>query len=103
MIAPVEEFNVKPGGSEPVDKSQAYAGVPPDADSVCEYEVPTAPSGREVVSILNGAVVEAIAMVPEAEVKKMEFSPSTTVKGDPDTADPFRVAVKVPLGNPATR
>ena len=57
-IAPVELSNVMPVGRAPVATLQVYGGVPPVADMIVAYAVPTVTFGRSAVVIVNVPAVE---------------------------------------------
>jgi hypothetical protein len=53
VIAPVEAFNVRPAGNEPVITVQfTYGEVPPVAAKVCEYAVDTVPAGKGLAVLI---------------------------------------------------
>ncbi len=54
LITPAAD-NVRPAGGVPIVTDHAYGGVPPVANKLCEYAVPTAPFGRgDAVRIETG-------------------------------------------------
>ncbi len=58
LIAPVDAFSIKPGGSPPALTDQLlYGGVPPLAVKVAEYGVPTMPDGGFPVMVSCGAAI----------------------------------------------
>jgi hypothetical protein len=84
-ITPVAEFNVKPGGSEPVFTDQVYGSVPPVAVKVAEYGTFTVPSGSETVVICGGAGKMVIGRVAIA-----------ICGGGPESFTRNRIGVNVP-------
>jgi hypothetical protein len=62
VTAPLELLSVKPGGRDPVLMDQVYGGVPPDAESPCEYAVPTVPPANVPLSVRGetGAVMDML-------------------------------------------
>src|SRR5437588_7558290 len=57
LIVPVAALRLKPGGREPVLRSQLYGGFPPLANNFCEYCAPTAPFGSWVPVVMLSAGV----------------------------------------------
>ena len=69
LITPVKAFSVNPGGSEPVlTVHLLYGGVPPAAESVAEYALPTVPSGSELV-VTAGDI--AVIFMPKAWIRSV--------------------------------
>jgi hypothetical protein len=67
-IAPVELFNVSPGGNAPITTLHAYGGVPPVADIWAVYAWPTVPLGRSAFIIVSGVAVMAAVTIDVTNV-----------------------------------
>ena len=74
--APVELFSVNPGGSEPDEIEYVYDPVPPAAESVEEYAVPTValPVPQEPHTRFIGA---ATTMIVQVAVSVLPFLSTT--------------------------
>src|SRR5689334_11021061 len=77
-ITPLNANNVRPPGSEPADKNQRYAGVPPTAVRVTLYPAPTDPLGNVVDVVI--ARLEATLMVNCLVAVTEALSVTCTVK-----------------------
>lgn len=63
LITPDEEFSTSPAGRLPLVSDQLYGVVPPVAESVALYAVPTCPLGSKVVTTPRAlALVFALAV-----------------------------------------
>jgi len=56
VMSPLDGFNARPGGNDPVVIDQLYGDLPPLTFSVCEYDAPTTPLGSAAVVIVRPAV-----------------------------------------------
>ena len=76
VMAPVERSSASPGGRFPVPVSaQRYGGVPPVAESFCEYAVPIWPLASEVVVMIScGAMVRVKFLDTDALVESVNCS-----------------------------
>ena len=66
-MAPVEEFSVSPGGSEPLTIENVYGGTPPVATSAELYGTPTCAVPVGQVSVIGGGettIVQLAVVVP---------------------------------------
>lgn len=59
LITPLG-LRLSPAGSTPAATDQEYGGVPPVADSVCEYARPTVPPGSGDVVVIESSVVTGL-------------------------------------------
>jgi hypothetical protein len=56
---------LRPAGTVPEDTSQLKGDVPPVAENVWLYDVPTVPAGREAVDIVSAAATSTMVTVTE--------------------------------------
>ena len=77
-ITPVLGAMLSPAGNDPLDMLHVYGGTPPVAVTVCEYAVPTTPSGKLVVVIVNG-VPETIVSVSGCDAVLSSLSVTSIV------------------------
>ena len=82
LIAPLDEFRVKPVGRLPVDTVQLYGVVPPVACKVAEYDAPTVPPANVEVEMERVGVAAATAMLRDAVAVLLLASVTLTVNED---------------------
>ena len=93
LIVPAKASNVKPAGRFPEINCQLTAPVAPLAARVAEYAVPTAPSGSEVVVMVNGGPGTIVSVrLAVADCTGVPESLTINVSGVA-----FTLAVGVPL------
>ena len=77
---PVEEFRVRPAGSDPPDTVQVLVPVPPVAANVWPYAVPTVPAGNELAVVIERAAAAALIVKENTFVDETPLAVTWTVK-----------------------
>jgi hypothetical protein len=86
----VATLMVNPLGKLPTGMEQLYGGFPPVMASVCEYPLPTVPSGRLVVVIsIAAATVPAVIDPAGTPGQNMVLSVPSVMVSQPVTTTPF--------------
>ncbi len=91
LMAPLGA-SVRPGGSEPAFVDQLLPPVPPLAERLRLYGVPTTPAGSDMVLILSGAALRLRSINPAISRQTLKAS----IMGTPPAKRPRRSQLRCP-------